>query len=234
MIAKRLKKAFYASVLMTSVAISLQGCPLVLLGAVGGGALIATDRRTLGTQAEDREIQIKIATQFAHHLPKTAHIRVAVFNQQVLLTGEAPNLAIKEKAQSIARQVTGVKQLIDETTITGVSRADRPSAPNDAYLTTKVKAALVRDKILSANDFKVVSEHGTVYLMGLVTTEEGARAANIVSHVSGVLRVVKVFQYIPAREAAKRSFPKQHKANETQATPSSAPANNLPMLRSRP
>jgi hypothetical protein len=42
----------------------------------------------------------------------------------------------------------------------------------------------------------VVSERGTVYLMGLVTRQEGTTAADATSKVMGVQQVVKVYQYI--------------------------------------
>ena len=76
-----------------SLCASLQGCFLALAGAAGGTALVATDRRTVGSQTEDREIQVKALADLGKQLPDSAHVNVAVFNQRVLLTGEVPDEA---------------------------------------------------------------------------------------------------------------------------------------------
>jgi len=85
--------------------------------------------------------------------------------------------------------------------------ADLSSRTNDSYLETRVKTALIAEKNISANNFKVVCENGSVYLMGLVTRDEGARGADVASRVPGVTQVVKVFQYILPQDATATSAP---------------------------
>ena len=68
---------------------------------------------------------------------------------------------------------------------------------NDSLITSKVKANMVDERNLQANAFKVVTEAGVVYLMGLVTREEGDLGARVASRTSGVKQVVKVFDYVP-------------------------------------
>ncbi len=88
----RVKKTLVRTVLVVGFAAglsaTLQGCFLAVAGAAGGGALVATDRRTLGAQTEDREMQVKALSQISQNLPDNAHVNVAVFNRRVLLTGE--------------------------------------------------------------------------------------------------------------------------------------------------
>jgi osmotically-inducible protein OsmY len=187
---------------------SLQGCFLLVAGAAGGGALMATDRRTLGAQTEDREIQVKALTQINENLPQQAHVNVTVFNRRVLLTGEVPNDASRQQAEQIVRNLNNVNTIVNALTIGPAT--DLSTRANDSYLETRVKAALVAEKNLSANNFKVVCENGSIYLMGLVTRDEGRRGADAASEVPGVVQVVKVFQYIlppdgsspPTEEAA--------------------------------
>jgi osmotically-inducible protein OsmY len=179
---------------------SLQGCFLALAGAAGGTALVATDRRTVGSQTEDREIQVKAISDLTKNLPDSSHINVAVFNQRVLLTGEVPDDASKQKAEALTRAVTNVDSVVNELAVQPASSFS--SRANDSYLEGRVKGELVAYKDISANNFKVVSERGTVYLMGLVTPQEGNIAADATSKVMGVQQVVKVYQYIKPEQAS--------------------------------
>ncbi|CAG9273421.1 21 kDa hemolysin precursor [Paraburkholderia unamae] len=207
-----------------SLCASLQGCFLALAGAAGGTALVATDRRTVGSQTEDREIQVKALADLGKQLPDTAHVNVAVFNQRVLLTGEVPDDASKQKAESIVRAVTNVESIVNELAVQPASSFS--SRANDSYLEGRVKAELVAYKDISANNFKVVSERGTIYLMGLVTTQEGSIAANATAGVMGVAQVVKCYQYIKPEQAAV--------ANAAASAPAATPAADEPTVGAVP
>ncbi|MFM0335015.1 BON domain-containing protein [Paraburkholderia fungorum] len=200
----RVKKTLVRTVLVVGFAAglsaTLQGCFLAVGAAAGGGALVATDRRTLGAQTEDRELQVKALSQITQNLPDAAHVNVAVFNRRVLLTGEVPGEVSKQRAESVVRGLNNVNTIVNELTIAPASSFS--SRTNDTYLETRVKTALIAEKNISANDFKVVAERGSVYLMGLVTMDEGNRGADVASRVPGVTQVVKVFQYIQPQEAA--------------------------------
>ncbi len=204
MISMQISKTVGRAILAFGLLSSLQGCPLLVAGATGGGALVASDRRTLGTQTEDREIQVKVATHLKRELADEAHVSTTVFNRRVLLTGEVPNLATKLKAETIARTVANVEGVVNELVIQGASSFG--SRSNDSYLTAKVKASHVHASDISATFIKVVTERGIVYLMGLVTKNEGDRAAELAGRVPGVLQVVKAFQYISEPEAKKLSL----------------------------
>ena len=200
----RVKKTLVRTVLVVGFAAglsaTLQGCFLAVAGAAGGGALVATDRRTLGAQTEDRELQVKALSQISQNLPDNAHVNVTVFNRRVLLTGEVAGDVSKQRAESIVRGLNNVNTIVNELAIMPASSFS--SRTNDTYLETRVKTALIAEKNISANNFKVVAERGSVYLMGLVTMDEGNRGADVASRVPGVVQVVKVFQYIQPQEAA--------------------------------
>lgn len=198
--------------LAAGLAGSLQGCVLALAGAAGGTALVATDRRTVGAQTEDREIQVKALKDLNQNLPDASHVNVAVFNQRVLLTGEVPDPGSKQQAESIVRAIANVHSIVNELAVQPASSYS--SRANDTYLEGRVKAELIEYKDISANNFKVVSERGNIYLMGLVTVEEGNIAADAASRVNGVQKVVKAFEYISPEQAT--------------ATASSAPASTPP------
>ena len=177
---------------------SLSACvPLVVGGAVGG-TLAASDRRTFGAQTEDKAIAVKVELKLPNLVGDAGHVNVASFNRRVLLTGEVRDQAMKDNVEREVRAVEGVLSVTNELEIAGP--ASYTSRSNDALITTKVKASLVDMKDISANSFKVVTERGNVYLMGRVTQREGTIAADVARGVSGVYKVVKVFEYISEDE----------------------------------
>ena len=173
----------------------LQGCVPMVVGGIAAGALAVDDRRTLGAQTEDKSILVKAEGRLGEKFGRQANINVTSFNRKVLLTGEVPDAAAKTEAGRIAAGVENIASVVNELQIAGASSIG--ARTNDAVLTAKVKGNFVDTKDLLANAFKVVTEAGVVYLMGLVTREEADRAADVASRTSGVKQVVKVFEYIP-------------------------------------
>jgi osmotically-inducible protein OsmY len=188
------RRVVFGAVLLSS----LSACvPLVVGGAVGG-TLAASDRRTFGAQTEDKAIAVKTEVKLPNLVGDAGHVNVASFNRRVLLTGEVRDQAMKDNVEREVRGIEGVLSVTNELEIAGPS--SYTSRSNDALITTKVKASLVDMKDISANSFKVVTERGNVYLMGRVTQREGNIAAEVARGVSGVYKVVKVFEYITEEE----------------------------------
>ncbi len=180
--------------LLGLTATNLSGCfPIVAAGA-GMGVLMAEDRRTAGTYLLDEEIELKAGNRIHDEDGKKAHVIVTSFNRRVLLTGQVPDDATRSKAAEIARGVPNVREVQNELTLgAATSFSDRAS---DSYLTAKVKARFLDDKRFNAHQVKVVTEAGTVFLMGLVKREEAEAAAEVAARTSGVSKVVKVFEYM--------------------------------------
>lgn len=192
-------------------ATTLCGCaPLIIGGAVAGGAMMVTDRRTTGVQIEDQAIEFKASKRVRELMPDRGHINATSFNRHVLITGEAPTDADKAAVVESISKVENVRSVVDEVAVMPPSSFGTRS--NDSLLTTKVKATLVDAKDILANAFKIVTERGTVYLMGRVSEREANRAADVARSVSGVQKVVKVFDLISEEELAgvtEKSAPKR-------------------------
>lgn len=172
---------------------SLQGCFPVVAAGAGAGALMADDRRTTGTYIEDEGIEDKAASQIAAKY-KGAHVNVTSFNRHVLVTGEASSEEVKADIARIVTGVQNVKAVSNELAVAGASSLS--SRTSDTAITADVKWRFVNNKVFNANHVKVITEAGTVYLMGLVYHKEADKAAEIASTTGGVLRVVKVFEYL--------------------------------------
>ncbi|SHH46411.1 BON domain-containing protein [Massilia sp. CF038] len=186
------------AILVAALMGSLSGCVgLVVGGAVAAGAA-ATDRRTLGAQADDKSISIKADLRVPKIAGPDAHVNANSFNRMVLLTGEVKDEETKARVAREVKAIDGVLSVANELEVAGP--ASYTSRSNDALITTKVKASLVDMKTISATSFKVVTERGVVYLMGRVTEREGQVASDVARGVSGVAKVVKMFEYITEEE----------------------------------
>ncbi len=183
----------------------LSGCaPLVVGGAVMTG-LVAVDRRTSGTQLEDEAIELKVTNAVNKELGERVHLNVTSYNRRVLLSGEVRSEAERSRATVLAQSQENVKEVNNDLAIGAPSSLSQRT--KDAVTTGQVKAAFVDAKDLQANAVKVVTERGIVYLMGRVTTREAQRATDIARGVSGVTKVVRVFEDISEEELKRLSRP---------------------------
>ena len=201
---RQLQTVVYGAVLLASLA-SLSACaPLIVGGAVMTGVMV-TDRRTTGTQVEDESIEIKVASAVSQDLGDRVHLNVTSFNRQVLLSGEVRTAADKERAEKLASSQENVNAVVNDLVVMPVSSLTQRS--KDIVITGRIKAAFVDAKDLQVNAVKVVTERGIVYLMGRVTAREAKRATEIARGMSGVTKVVRVFEEISEQELQRLSRP---------------------------
>lgn len=178
-------------------AVLASGCVATMVGAAAVTTIdVAHERRTLGAYIDDGAIELQIQQYLIRDkaVRQQSHLNPTSMNGVVLLTGEARSPRIKKQVIDYIQDIDGVRQVVDETEIAG--KTGLISRTNDGWLTTKVKTKLYAKTGFNANRVKVVTEHGTVYLMGLLTRPEASRAVEIVRHIDGVVRVVKVFEYV--------------------------------------
>jgi osmotically-inducible protein OsmY len=190
----RLRRLLATVAVCGVAATALSGCIEMAVGSAVVGTLAATDRRTFGAQTEDKAITVKGETRLGRLVGSAGHVNVASFNRKVLLTGEVRDDAMKQAVEREAAAIEGVQAVVNELEVGGVS--SYASRSNDSLITGKVKASFVDTRDLQANSIKVVTERGAVYLMGRVTQREGQLSAEVARGVSGVHKVVKVFEYI--------------------------------------
>jgi osmotically-inducible protein OsmY len=178
----------------------LCGCaPVVVGGAVAGGAVVANSRRSPGAIVNDETIELKarLAILEDSELNSQVHVEITSYNEIVLLTGEAPTAKLRTQVEDIVKQIPMVRLIHNEMTIAAPSSL--MTRASDSLVTAKVKT-----EILGINNIegfngtrvKVVTNNGTVYLMGLVTHKEADAVTEVARQVGGVQRVVKVFEYI--------------------------------------
>ena len=194
------KRLMLATLAAGAVLSSLSACAPLVVGSAVMSGLVAIDRRTTGIQLEDEGIELRTAQGLRQNLSASAHVNVTSYNRMVLLTGEVGSAADKERAERLAKSQENVSSVVNDLAIEPASSLTQRS--KDAIITGQVKALLVDAKDLQSNAFKVVTERGVVYLMGRVTSREAQRASEIArsSSISGVVKVVRVFETISEEE----------------------------------
>ena len=189
-----MKKPILALALLTG-ALLLQGCAAVVVGGAAGTAKATGDRRTLGAQWDDQAIELKAANLLADNKPLSAASKISVYsnNGRVLLVGQTPSDAYKQEAGKIVGRIEGVRHVYNEL------RLGKPVSigvrSNDTWINSKVRADMLGNKKFDSTKVKVVTENSEVFLIGLVTRQEGDQAVEIARHVSGVKQVIKAFEF---------------------------------------
>ena len=186
--------------LVALASLTLGGCAALLVGGAVGTALVVSDRRTSGVQFEDQAIELKAVNRIREAVGERGHINAVSYNRTVLLTGEVASEADRSAIEQTVAKIENVRSTLNELAVMGSSSLTARS--NDTILTSKVKASFVDAKDLHANTLKVVTERATVYLMGRVTEREATRATDLARGVSGVQKVVRVFDILTEAELA--------------------------------
>lgn len=194
-----MKKLLLATTLIALSLPALQGCVTAVATGVGAGALMIVDRRNAETYLADEAIEIRAFNRINEKFADKVHVNVTSYNLKVLLTGEVPDAGIKDELEKAIAGVANVKGVTNEVTVGASSSFGARS--NDTYITSKVKARFIDANKFQANHVKVVTEAGTVFLLGLVTRKEADDAAEIARTTADVKKVVRVFEYVQIREA---------------------------------
>ncbi|MFZ9035357.1 MAG: BON domain-containing protein [Francisellaceae bacterium] len=176
---------------------ALAGCTPVVIagaGAAAAGASIGNSSVESDTTLSDKAIQFRAIGVLNHYpeLKNNSNVEPVVFNHILLLLGQVPSASLRAELAHRMAQIQGVDIVYNQLTIGDPVNIGGYVA--DSWITTKVISELVNHKINSLK-YKVVTQKGVVYLMGVVSEQEGQQAAEVAASVSGVTKVVKVFSY---------------------------------------
>lgn len=183
-----------ALLLLVLVSGSLQGCVPVVATGVGAGVMLAQDRRTKDAIFEDQKIETLAADRIDEQFKSVMHVNVTSYNHNVLISGEVPDEQTRMEIEKIVSAIEKVRNVNNELAVSSISSL--VSRSNDGLVTSNVKLRFLNDNRFNADHIKVVTENGTVYLMGLVKHDEADAASDVASMTQGVQRVVRLFEYL--------------------------------------
>lgn len=180
----------------TTLVMSLQGCVAVIVGGAVMGTLAATDRRSIGAQAEDASIVLKGSGRIEKIVADVGRVSIVSFNRKVLLTGEVKDEKMKQDVEKEISTLSGViLPITNEIVVAPLSSFGARS--NDLSITAKVQASIIDTKDIYVNAIKIHTDRSVVYLMGRVTQRESKIYAEVASRTGGGIRkIVKLFEYI--------------------------------------
>ncbi len=192
---KKATSTFHLALLLTA-ALSLNACTSLVNAVTSEPIEPDPSETSIGTDIDDWQMDTMIGVNIKKASQQLAdsHINVSTYNKVVLLTGEVATSELRTLAGNTAREYKGVRQVYNELKLQGSSSL--LSRTNDSWLTTKVKSKLLANKEIDSGDIEVVTEGGIVYLMGIVSRNTAEKAAAVASHTGGVVKVVRVFEYL--------------------------------------
>ena len=173
-------------------------CTTILVGTTGSdGFQEDPTERTTGAVIEDQSIETKIIVNLKSIEPafRQTNVDIISHNGVVLLIGQVPSEELKSRATQIASEAsTKIKRIHNELEVSGSSGFLTKSS--DTWIATKVRTLMLTNSDVPSDQVRVITENGAVYLMGMIDQSQGDHAANLARNVSGVIRVVKVFEYL--------------------------------------
>jgi osmotically-inducible protein OsmY len=189
-----MKKVCILALLCTSIA--LGGCGSFLASMESNTMEEDPGERTVGQQLEDENIETKAIVNIhaANEAFDDAHLVVVSYNGYVLLAGQVNSEALKAQATDVLRKIRNVRRIYNELEVASPSSAMARSS--DTWITTKLKGYFLGSSAIEGGRVKVLTENGVVYLMGLATQAEADRISDKAAGVSGVQRVVRIFEII--------------------------------------
>lgn len=180
--------------------LGLSGCAVAVVGAgAAAGYSVYQDRRTTGTQVEDQRIESRAASAIDERFGWKVHVNVTSYNRSVLITGEVPDAVTHAEVEKLVAALPGVRSLSNELVIG--PQSSLAARTGDTLITSNVKTRFLGTKSFNPVHVKVVTEAGSVFLLGMVTEVEANAATDITRTTDGVKKVVKVFEYCKSGES---------------------------------
>lgn len=176
--------------------LNLGGCAKIINATTSDPIQINPGKRTLGTKIDDNHLETITRVNLMKASPQLeeAHINIDCYNGILLLTGEVPTQELRLLAGNTAAKINTVREVHNELLVRSATEFGERSY--DTWLATKINTKLLADTRVQSSRVRIVLEAKNAYLMGLVSRHEADVITHIVSNTSGVVQVVKVFEYI--------------------------------------
>lgn len=211
-------KRVAAAVCLALAATVLGGCAAAVVGGATAGGVLVLDRRSPGTQLSDQSIELRASSRVNDEvLGDGGHVNIVSYYRKVLITGEVPSEAARQKVQLVVGETPEVEAVVNELAV--LPNTTMAQRSNDTLVTGRVKARLLNHEEVPANSVKVVTERGTTYLVGRLTQRETELVTELARTTSGVQRVVRLIDLIS-----------EESVRPVQSGPEPAPVSNATQL----
>ena len=180
--------------------LALGACEAVVASsAVTTGGVAVTQERSLGDAVDDAAIETRISYElYTNEVNKDLFVEVDLESVEgrVLLTGSVNSPEDRIEAVRLAWQAQGVKEVINEIQVTDEGGLKNYS--RDVWITTRLRAKLLLDKIIRGVNYNVDTVNGIVYLIGIAQDDaELARVTQIARTIAHVKKVISHVRVLP-------------------------------------
>ena len=210
-----MKKVILLCALLISSFI-LSSCAPIVQGAaaVTTVASMSNDRRSAGEILDDKTVDLNLSNIVRKDaILEDMHINFMVYNNAVLMVGEAPSVEARDYLEKqIKQKVPKINQLINEVAV--MSNSSYLSRVKDGIISVQIEALFLDQEVFHPTHVHVMTERRTVYLMGSVTKREAEHATNLATKAKNVGKVVKLFNYLMVRPAKEIEKDNKRKAEE--------------------
>lgn len=179
----------------------LQGCvSVVAVGAAGTAAATSSDRRTLGTQIDDKTLNARVSSAINKipNVEENADISVHVYNSQVLLTGQALTNELIEQATKATESVPMVSKIHNQIRLG--PPIPTTSTVNDIWLSTKIRTMMTTNKDVPMLKLDLIVEDSEAFIMGQLTKKEATATVELVRNIDGITKVIRVMELVDTQE----------------------------------
>lgn len=174
------------------IPLTLSSCTPISVAAGAGATLGIASAKEGGISGAANDLRIKTLISerwFNYKVDTFRKLNLTVDQGRVLITGIVQSPDDRVEAVRLAWQVSGVKQVINEIRVAdgeGVSGFIK-----DTWITTRLRTVMTFDKGVQAINYSIDTVDGTVYLMGVATSQNDLdRAVALARTIPGVKQVV--------------------------------------------
>lgn len=217
---------------------SLSGCASFISGGTGS-APVGTDSgaRSLGQVFIDSSI-VRTAKINLYKLDarfKQSRVNIDSFHGNVLLTGQVPDVHLKQLAEDNVKAMSDVKSI--HNFITVGNQISYNTIMQDTAVTANTRGLIMKAPVVSDSKVNIHTEDGVLYVMGRLNTAEINDLNQVLQQVGNVTKIVTLVDNIDQNTQARSntssfSSPLVNGVTETQTPvaidPDTAEPNNAP------
>lgn len=193
---KRVKDWLLSAMLICLAAV-LSGCAAAAAGAVGAGMVaavdVAEDERNVETVWRDSTIASAVKSRLTSDRNLGGlNVTVYSFRHRVYIVGYKTDESQEARAETLASSVKGVRS-VESYLIYKKNQNIVGQYAGDAYITSKIKAALLNDPDIKSSQVTVETITGHAVLLGIVSSGKAKSKAYSIAKRINEGRPVKSF-----------------------------------------
>jgi len=179
----------------------LGGCAGALIGGAATAGVSVAQERSVGSAIDDTAIATKLSAQlFDESFKLFRDVDLEVLEGRVLLTGKVEKQESRLRAEELAWQIDGVREVANAIQVT--SEGGIGSYATDVRISNQLRAKLIGDTDVLGINYSIETVGQVVYLIGIAQSQE--ELDRVIGHARSVRGVKKVESYVRLKDDPRR------------------------------